>query len=458
MDRRAPLEGTYDAGSFRDPASRIVYHDGRVMRLLSKQGLADWEALARSRLFNEWTSSGRLVETRAAPGGEPMLEHTRIPFWSYPYEWSFSMLRDAARLQLELLEAALAEDLTLKDASPYNIAFRGSRPVFCDIGSFMPYTAGEPWLGYRQFCQLFLYPLLLRAHAGLDVRPLLRGSLGGITAGQTRAVLRGRRLFAPGVMVDVALQARAEKSLAASRRDVRGELSAAGFSKEMIVANLRRLRKVLDRTTWNPDASTWSDYAGCAHVATQRSPKENFIRSVMGARHRSLVWDLGTNDGFFARLAAENTDTVVAIDGDELVIDRLYRSLSPGDGILPLVIDLADPSPGMGWRGRERRRLEERGSPELVLLLAVVHHMVVGSNLPLTEVMDWVASLRAEAVFEWVPPDDPMTQRLTANKRGGEVHSDYTEADLRRLISERFEVRAETGFEGRILFHLAPRT
>lgn len=457
MTDGAPSSGAFDPGSFRDPASRVLHRNGAVYRVLAKRGLDDWRAVQASPAFDRWMGARTVVGTvEETLDGEQVLRHDPIPFWSYPYEWPFSMLRDAARLHLELLEQALEAGLTMKDATPYNVQFRGCRPVFVDVGSFAPYERGEPWLGYRQFCRLFLYPLLIRAHADVPFQPMLRGNLDGISAATARQLLRGRRTLASGVMADVVLQNRAERT--AGTRDVRSELSEAGFDAPLILGNVRRLQKVVDKTTWTPSTSTWSDYASCGHVATQRSPKEAFVRNVAGKRHRRLVWDLGANDGHFSIAVAPHADTVVAVDGDEETIEGLYRRLSGGgpSNVLPLVMNLADPSPGLGWRGLERRPLEQRSTPDLVLLLAVIHHMVIGSNLPLGAVIAWLRSFDAEIVFEWVPIDDPMSQQLTANKRATEVHADYTEGDLRAYLAEAFTVVDETPLEGRRLFHLAP--
>lgn len=463
MNSGAPLDGPFDPGSFRDPASRVILLEDRVARILTQQGFTDWEALAATNFFREETKSGRLIATQLEPdsrsnGGNRILTHELIPFWSYPYEWSFSMLKASAQLQLDLLGKALDEGLTLKDATPYNIAFRGPKPVFIDIGSFRRYETGEPWLGYGQFCRTFLYPLMMRAHAGIPFQPLLRGSIDGITPDHVRSVMRGGRVFSPGAMLDVVMQARAERLLASSKRDLRQEISSAGFSVEMIKANVKRLMRVLEKTVWQPDTSTWSDYNACSHVSTQRGLKEDFVRTVVSARRRPLIWDLGANDGHFSKLASSNADLVVAADADELVIDRLFRSLAEGgpDNVLPLVIDLANPSPGLGWRGRERRRLEDRGRPDLVLVLALIHHLVISANLPLAEVIDWLASLHAEVVFEWVPPDDPMARQIAINKRKHEIHADYTEESLRASLHDRFEIRAESPLEGRKLLHLSP--
>src|SRR3954471_5578881 len=209
-----------EAGSFRDPESRVFYAEGVVYRALSKEGLEDFEAFAASALFERALADGRLVGTErvADPAGLPTplvkeragaLRHDRIPFVSYPYEWPFSMLKDAALLQLDLLTEALDEDLVLKDSSPYNVQFRGGKAVFVDVGSFEK-RRPEPWVGYRQFCELFLYPLMLHAWKGVPYHPWLRGSIDGITPSQMRSLLSFRDRFRRGTFTHVFLHARLE--------------------------------------------------------------------------------------------------------------------------------------------------------------------------------------------------------------------------------------------------------
>ncbi len=454
MAAAGPGDGSFDPGSFRDPGSRVVVAGGEVRRLLSPAGAADWRAVRATGLVDRLAADGLVVTTEEVD--ETTLRHETVPLVSYPYEWTFSMLRDAALLQLDVLEAALDVGLTLKDATPYNIQFRGSRPVFIDVGSFRPLAEGEPWLGYRQFCTLFLYPLLFRARKGIPFQPWLRGSLEGIDVESARAVL-GRDLFAPGVLVDVVLQSRADRAAAARSADVRSGLARAGFRPELIVRNVRRLRKIVSGLEWRTNGSAWAEYsAEHAHVAAQRGAKEAFVADVVGSIRPATVWDLGANDGHFSLVAGRTARTVVAADADELVLDRLYGRLA-GDGtVQPLLFDVADPSPGLGWNGRERRRLEERSRPDLVLLLAVIHHLVIGRNLPPTAVLDWLAGLGADIVFEWVPPDDPMVRRISVNKRPGEIHPDYPE--IESLLDTRFERRASVEVEGRRLHWLSPRT
>src|SRR6478672_5908420 len=257
MTTTSPRASTPEPASFRDPEARVVYSaSGEVLRELSPRGREDWDALERTRFFRRALEDGRIVATEELEPG--LLRHERLPFVSYPYEWPFEMLRDAALLQLELLDEALAEGFVLKDGSPYNVQWRGSQPVFIDVGSFERLRAGEPWAGYRQFCMLFLNPLLLQAYKGVDVRPWLRGSLAGITPAEARHVLGGRDVLRRGVLTNVALHARLERKHDESSRDVKTELKRAGFKTELIAANVRRLEKLVRALEWKPGATEWS--------------------------------------------------------------------------------------------------------------------------------------------------------------------------------------------------------
>jgi SAM-dependent methyltransferase len=444
-----------------------------VLRALSERGLADWEALAASELFRKEVGEGRLVATEPVPPGDGLpaeleepgyaavLAHERVPFVSYPYEWPFGMLRDAALLQLELLLAALDEGLVLKDASPYNVQWRGARPVFVDVGSFERLRPGEPWAGYRQFCMLFLYPLLLQAYKGAPFQPWLRGSLEGISPTECRNLLSGRDRLRRGVLAHVVLHARLEGRYGDRRRDVKRELQAAGFHEGLIRANVRRLEKLVRGLSWDPGRSAWSGYAEeSPYTEADADAKEAFVREAAATRRRRLTWDLGCNDGRYTRIAAEGADYVVALDADAAVVEGLYRTLREEGSrtILPLVADIADPSPGLGWRGRERRTLEARGRPELTLCLALLHHVAISGNIPLPAFLDWLVSLGGELVIELPTRDDPMVQRLLAAK-GPDANPDYGTESFERALAERCDVaRREVLPSGtRILYRATPR-
>jgi hypothetical protein len=464
-----PTPSRPDPGSYRDPGSRVFHQDGQVYRFIDERSLRNWQRLAETRFFADGVASGEIIATEIVTdfpltaGGEwaAVLRHERVPVISYPYEWTFSMLREAALLQLDLLLAALAEGMILKDSTPFNVQWRGNSPVFIDIGSFEVLEDGEVWVGYRQFLAQYLYPLMLTANVGIPFQPWLRGQPDGLTAEQMKNVMSKRDLMRKSGLLHVALLARSERNQDGAGRDVRSEFKEAGFTKEMIENNVKGLRKTIAGLSWDPGRTRWNQYAtGCDHVALQRDAKAVFVAEALSGRSQSMVWDLGANDGHFSRIAAETAEHVLALDSDYAVLDDLFVSLKtngPGN-VLPLVQDLADPSPGIGWRGAERPPLVERSTPDVVLCLAVVHHLVIGRNVPLKAVIEWFADLGARVVLEWVAPDDPMVLGLTANRKPHEIHRDYTEGYLRTYLGERFTIDREEELPGgtRRLFALTP--
>ncbi len=457
-----------EPGSFRDRDSRVFYDSlGDVLRSLSRDGLDDWQALASSHVYSRFSEAGHLVTTElveAEPSGRngwsALLRHERVPFISYPYEWTFSMLKDAALLELDLVLAGLEEGLILKDASPYNVQWRGPRPVFIDIGSFERLRPGEPWAGYRQFCMLFLYPLLLQAYRGVPFQPFLRGSLEGIEPAVCRRLFSVRDLLRRGVISHVLLHERLERQNGNRAGTVRKELEAAGFGTELIKANVARLRKLVGRLDLPASESTWSGYGSCNTYADEESQrKAELVATTARAVGPRLIWDLGCNDGRYSRIAAEHASYTLAIDADQVTIDRLYRSLvTEGErSILPLVVDIADPSPALGWRGLERKTLVERGRPDLVLCLAVVHHLAITRNIPLQSILDWLRSLESTLLVEFPGSEDPMVRRLLGAKRPG-THVDYERETFERLLAERFTVECAIELSStRTMYRARPR-
>ena len=459
---------TLEPGSFRDPDSRVFYTGDAVYRALSKEGLDDYRALQEAGLLEdprivatELAHDAPELDARLVKETAGVLRHERIPFVSYPYEWTFSMLKDAGLLQLDLLLAALERDLVLKDSTPYNVQFRGARALFVDVGSFERLRPGEPWAGYRQFCMLYLYPLLLQALKGVRFQPWLRGSLEGITATEMRGLMSARDRFRRGLPTHVFLHARLERRYADRGGEVREDLRRAGFRKALIVANVRKLRALVQRLHWDPPAGVWTAYGERnSYSDADVARKEDFVREATRACAPQLVWDIGANNGRYSRLAAEHAQTVVAIDADQGPIELLYRELrDEGDErILPLTVDLADPSPGLGWRGLERGPLAARGRPDLVLALALVHHLTISANVPVREVVDWLAGLGSALVVEFPTREDPMVQTLLAPKREG-LHPDYELGHFERCLAEAFTIeRSERlGSGTRVLFLARPK-
>lgn len=469
-----------EPASFRDPENQVGYDEqGQVLRVLRGAAVADWQALAGAKFFAKLVADGRIcpteqVDPAADPAAAPelVLRHERIPFISYPYEWTFSMLRDAALLHLDLLLAALPEGFTTKDGSAYNVQWRGTTPTFIDIGSLTRQPEGEPWAGYRQFCQTMLYPLLLTAHLGVPFQPWLRAQVDGIESGQVRPLFRGRHRWRAGVLRHLHLHDAMQRRYAStSIGEVKEQMKAAGYSTELVIATVRGLRKLVRKLDWQPPKTHWAQYRQtCSYSERDRDAKLAFVRAALGqaadagrGNELELVLDLGANDGEYARLAAAHARQVVAVEADHAVTDALYRSLrdapeGPDRRVLPLVMDLANPSPGNGWRGVERASFASRCDADVVLALALVHHLAIGRNVPLPEVIDSLAELGRWLVVEFVEPEDPMAQRLLANKPPG-LFGDYRREVFEKLLAERFTIvrREELPSKTRTLYAGAPR-
>jgi hypothetical protein len=288
---------------------------------------------------------------------------------------------------------------------------------------------------------MFLYPLFLRAYKGIPFHAWLRGSIDGIEAAQLCRMMGPRDYLRPGVFVHLYLHAKAEARFGGQRRDIKADLRSAGFNTQLILANVRRLEKLVRRLSVPPGTSHWLTYEDANGYEEQdRRRKIDFVRKVVHARPWNLVWDLGCNLGTFSRIASENARYVVAFDADELVIEGLYQALKSEQArrVLPLVLDLVNPSPGLGWRGLERKTLPERGVPQLIICLALIHHVVIGANVPLEEFVDWLASFGSDVLVEFVGRQDPMVQGLLRNKE--DDYTDYQEAHFQRCLCEAFEV------------------
>jgi hypothetical protein len=449
---------TPDPGSFRDPSSRVVIDGDKVVRLLDERGLEGWRALSATDFFRSAVAEGRLIESLEVDppdGSAAALAHPRLDFISYPYEWTFSMLRDAALLQLDLLESALGAGLTIKDATPYNIQFVDGKPVFIDIGSFEPYRAGEPWIGYRQFTRQFLFPLLLRAWCGVPFQPWLRGDIEGPTAEQMAKLLPSGKRLNTSALLHVRLQARMESRM--GDQSVRRELGEAGFTADLILANVRKLRKLVSSLEWDGSDEGWSTYVECSHVTRDRATKGEFLATALDRLGSRRVIDLGANDGHFALIAANKGAVAIAVDSHEPVLDALYRD-KPVPGLSIVLTDLGNPSPSQGWAGQERPSLVERARPDLVIAYGLIHHLIYGASIPPREVVRWLASFKCPVLVEYVSPEDEMVVKLVGNKLPHELHRGGKEKDFRSLIDEFFTVVAEQSLgEGtRILFALEP--
>lgn len=444
-----------NTGSFRDRDGRVYQYQDRIFRGLSRSALKNFQNLQGKKFYRALVEAGSVIGTDEVLAEEnPLpkeireqwagfLEHNAVPVISYPYEWTFSMLKAAASLQLHLVERAVSNGFTLKDATPYNIQFVDRKPVFIDIPSFEPLQAGEPWAGYRQFCEMYLFPLFLQAYKRCNFQPFMRAAIDGVDV-QTAATLFGfRDRFRKGVMSHVWLQSKLDRRYGGSSENIRSSLKSAGFNRELILVNVRKLQKLVNRLEWEATGSEWGDYTEFHNYSDDDHVlKENFIRNAIETEKPAIVWDIGCNTGQFSRIASEHCQQVVATDIDHVAVERLFVDTNTPENILPLLQNVADPSPNWGWRNRERTDLQTRSQPDLVLCLALIHHVVITANIPLSEFVDWLAGLTDKLVIEYVSRKDDKVETLLRNKE--DKYQDYSRESLQENLKRHFEIRKET--------------
>ncbi len=454
-----------DPGSYRDSRARVFHYDGAVYRALSDEATRDWSQLRDSRLFQAAAADGRLVPTVEMPLGlvptppgpwSTVLSHETIPFVSYPYEWTFGMAKAAALLQLDLLDGALDEGLVLRDGTAFNVQWTGCRPTFIDVTSFGRWEPGEAWAGYRQFCCQSLNPLLLQAYKGVPFGPWLRGDMEGLDPVSLAALCSVRDMFRRGVLTHVVLHARLQARYGRTDQAVRTSVKAGGLGKNVIRSTVRSLRRVIEPLRVDTSRSPWVHYTtDHGYEPGDHDRKRAFVERIARVRRRQLVWDLGCNTGEYARQLADWSAYVVAIDADEAAVDRVYHELAAErrTGILPLVSNVANMSPSQGWRQTERLSLLDRGRPDLVVCLALAHHLVIGANVPVSELIGLMADLTDELLIEFVDRSDPMVQRLLRNRE--DTFAEYTRQGFERQLARGFRIECTEELAGgrRVLYY-----
>jgi ribosomal protein L11 methylase PrmA len=423
-----------------------VFGDG--YRRLMKSGLYD--ELARDRLIVAHEEVPlRLAD---APPALAVLQPQQVPFISYPYEWCFSELKAAALLTLDLQRRALASGMILRDASAYNVQFVGTRPIFIDTLSFGEYVEGQPWSAYRQFCQHFLAPLALMAHAHSSLGELARVHIDGIHLDLATSLLPLSSRLRPGLLMHLHLHNRILRkvpNMTSAAPQVRGTMN-----RTALLGLIDGLERTVRGIVWKPAATIWSSYV--AHMNYSDAAQQHKRRLVgemisMAAASGPLrmIWDLGANTGDYTRLAAATGAHVVSIDGDHTVVEQHFAQLRESSlSILPLIQDLTNPSPGVGWTNSERRSLLERGPADLVLALALVHHLAIGSNVPLESLAAFFERICRRLIIEFVSKQDSQVQRMLTLR--DDVFTGYTQSAFERAFSDRFRLVRLNAIEGTV--------
>ncbi len=416
--------------SFKDPSGQIFYDRNKVYRSIFKPGKKDYEAARDSGIFNRLSETGLLIlhteqklEDCCPKGTVYLLNHPTLPMVSYPWEWSFSMLKDAALLHLEIMEMIVPEGFWLRDASAFNIQYDGNRLKLIDTLSIGRRVPDTPWVGYRQFCSHFLAPLALAAYCDIRTLSLWRNYMDGIPLDLAENLLPYRKLYLSRLLFHLTLHSRLQKS--ATNRDNYNKSKSERLPKvsdRALMGLIRSLRNAINTTNWHGASKIWKEYTKIrTYDKPDVSKKSEFVDKVIEQIRPGTVWDLGGNTGEFSFIAASSGAFVVSIDGDPACTEFIYTRLQKANkraSILPLTMDLSNPSPGLGWVNQERSSLGDRGPADLVMALALVHHLVFSNCVPLTNIAKWLYGLSNHLLIEFIPLEDPMVQRLLRYRRG----------------------------------------
>ena len=443
------------SASFRDPSGFLFKRDGIFYRQVNQLYAEEYTRLMDSGLYAKLVKAGLLVahtesDTSKEPGqvfgpadkqlGFKVLCPEVVPFISYPYEWSFGQLKDAALVTLSIQKRALKLGMSLKDASAYNIQFLKGKPTLIDTLSFETYKEGEPWVAYRQFCQHFLAPLALMAYRDVRLNQLLRVHIDGVPLDLASTLLPVRTRWNLGLASHIHLHASAQKRYAnVVVSEARGTRK---MSKDALFALIESLRGTIQKLEWKPAGTEWADYYRANNYTdTAFEHKKVLVGDWLTRIEAKTVWDLGANTGIFSRIAAETGAKVISSDIDPAAVEVNYRLVKENkeDKLLPLVLDLTNPSPAIGWNNQERDSFIQRGPADVILALALVHHLAISNNVPLSRVAEFFAACGQWLIVEFVPKTDSQVQKLLRSRV--DIFSEYTQAGFKKAFGEWYTVK-----------------
>ena len=433
------------AGSFRDPGGFVYEDQGCILRQVNLLAREHYDQLMSSGLYRELTERRLLIAhdevdalPRVSATAYRVIRPEPVSLISYPFEWSFSQYQDAALLTLAVERHALRRGMSLKDCSAYNVQFHEGRPIFIDTLSLEQYHEGRPWVAYRQFCQHFLAPLALMSLTDIRLGQLCRTNLDGIPLDLATRLLPWRSRVRFGLSLHLHLHGLVQHPDAPMRESG----SPGRFSQSAMLGLIASLESTVKRLSWKPSRSTWVSYSKeSTYSPDQTDRKSRFITEFLELVRPASVWDLGANTGNFSRLSSARGIPTVAFDFDPACVEVNYLEIKKRHEtkLLPLLVDLLNPSPACGWANRERTSIFQRGRPEMVLALALIHHLAITGNLPLENIAEFFSDLAPWLVIEFVAPGDSQAQRLIAQRRG--VHHPYDQTRFETCFDRFFSIQ-----------------
>ncbi len=447
--------------SFRDQSGFLFWENGILYRQINKIFASNYDLLIKSGLYQELIKRNFLIpHTEAkisAPEAYKVIQPELLKFVSYPYEWCFSELKDAALLTLRIQKTAMNFGMSLRDASAYNIQFHNGKPVLIDTLSFEKYEDGRPWIAYRQFSQHFLAPLALMAHTDVRLNQLLRVYIDGIPLDLAHTLLPWRTRLMPSLAIHLHLHARAQKKYATKRINV--SESGRRIDRTALLSLIDSLEDAVRGLDWKPMGTEWADYYDFTNYTdTAMEHKKELVAEALDETKPRTVWDLGANDGSFSLIASDKGFFTVSSDIDPAAVEKNYRAMKKRKekNLLPLVIDLTNPTPALGWRNEERRSFFDRGPADMVFALALIHHLAISNNVPLESLAETFASLCRWLIIEFIPKEDSQVQKLLSSRE--DIFFKYNQNEFEKVFSKEFSIQKKALIKGSLrTFYLMKR-
>lgn len=433
-----------DNSSFRDPDGFVFWRKDILFRQINLRYKDSYDYLVKSGLYGKLVKEELLIPHKtvskkfaANKNAYKVIRPQLIPFVSYPYSWSFSQLKDAGLITLNILKRSLECGMILKDASSYNIQFIGAKPVFIDTLSFKKYEEGQIWMAYKQFCQHFLAPLLLMAYRDLRLNNMIKEYLEGIPLNLTSKLLPFKTYFKSGILTHIHLHARSQTNFS----DKRISSGKYKLSKYGLLALIDNLEKTINNIKLRDIKTEWADYYDFTNYSKRAfNVKGKIVKKFIKTVGPKVIWDIGANKGEFTRLAVDRNMYAISADIDPLAVEKNYLKgkNEKRNNILPLIWDLTNPPPSIGWANSERRTITERGKPDLIMVLALIHHLCITNNLPFGYVAKFLSDQTDYLIIEFVPKDDSNVQKMLSMRE--DIFYEYTQENFERIFSRYFRI------------------
>jgi len=454
------LDYELESSSFRDPSGFLFRKDGILYRQINKSYKENYDHLKNSGLYEELIAKDLLIQHKEVEISPPIpkkaykvIQPEKILFISYPYEWCFSQLKQAALTTIEIQKISMKFDMSLKDSSAFNIQLRNGKPIHIDTLSFEKYHEGQPWKAYRQFCQHFLAPLALMSYRDVRLSQLFRIYIDGIPLDLTGKLLplRTRSMFS--LLTHIHAHSKSQKHFGSKQINIKDRK----LSKNSFIGIIESLHSAVKKLQWNPKGTEWADYYSETNYSKQAfEQKKQILKNFLDKINAKVVWDLGANTGEFSRISSTKGIETISFDIDPVAVEKNFLECSEKQekNIIPLVLDLTNPSPNIGWASEERMSLIQRGPADVILALALIHHLSISNNLPFDRIVSFFKKNCQHLIIEFIPKNDSQIQRMLSSRE--DIFKDYTKENFENEFSKYFKIKEFINIPDsqRILYHM----